>query len=232
MRHRRRLLAAVLLVPAAAVLAFFLSGWIGSSIPRNPHWSEPETGIEIMVATNGIHTELVLPIATQAKDWRDTFPTTAERRRDGQIPTHISIGWGEREVFLNTPTWGDLNLATALRIAIRGGDGLMRIGHLVRPAPDENYRPLRLRTEEYLQLVQRIEAMLPPLAPGQVRRTYLGFQPEDENYDTLGRYTLTNTCNQWTSDTLAEAGVKVGAWTPFAGGVMKWVDEPQAQPAT
>jgi hypothetical protein len=47
-------------------------------------------------------------------------------------------------------------------------------------------------------------------------------------YEAPGAYTVTNTCNQWTSDMLAEAGVRTGWWTPFAGGVMKWVPEPEA----
>ena len=36
-------------------------------------------------------------------------------------------------------------------------------------------------------------------------------------------YTAIQTCNQWTSDVLAGAGIRTGWWTPFAGGVMKWV---------
>ena len=27
-------------------------------------------------------------------------------------------------------------------------------------------------------------------------------------------------------ETLAQAGVKMGRWTPFAGGVMKWIPKP------
>ena len=26
---------------------------------------------------------------------------------------------------------------------------------------------------------------------------------------------------------LAEGGVQMGWWTPFAGGVMKWIDQPE-----
>ena len=44
-------------------------------------------------------------------------------------------------------------------------------------------------------------------------------------YDAPGEYTASNTCNQWTSNMLAAAGVRTGWWTPFAGGVMKWVPE-------
>ena len=45
-------------------------------------------------------------------------------------------------------------------------------------------------------------------------------------YDAPSRYTALNTCNQWTSDTLAAAGIRTGWWTPFSGGVMKWAPQP------
>ncbi len=218
-----RALAWILAGVAALVAAFLLAAWIGSAIPRNPGWQEPATGIPIMIESNGVHTGLVLPIVTDIKDWRTTFPSAgAPRVEDGWMPTHIAIGWGEKEVFLNTPTWSDLKLSTALRIATRGGEGLVRVSHYVNPQPSPYHRRILLRPEEYARLTRRVEAMLPPLPPGARRRSYTGFDPTAHNYDASGRYTLTNTCNQWTSDTLAHAGVRIGAWTPFAGGVMKW----------
>ncbi|WP_279349899.1 DUF2459 domain-containing protein [Erythrobacter litoralis] len=210
------------------VTAFLLAAWIGSSIPRNSDWTEPADGIPIMVASNGVHTELVLPVVTPVKDWRTTFPSAGQPRpRDGWMPTHIAIGWGEREVFLNTPTWGDLKLSTAIRIATRGGEGLVRVGHYVNPQPSEYYRTIRLRPAEYARLVDRVETLLPPQPSGMPRRSRTGFDPTTLNYDATGRYTLANTCNQWTNDTLAYAGVRIGVWTPLAGGVMKWIPQPE-----
>ena len=55
---------------------------------------------------------------------------------------------------------------------------------------------------------------------------HAGYGRQDVFYEAPGHYTARNTCNQWTSDRLAEAGVRTGWWTPFAGGVMKWVPEP------
>jgi hypothetical protein len=44
-------------------------------------------------------------------------------------------------------------------------------------------------------------------------------------YTARGTYHIGNTCNQWTSDQLAAAGVRIGTWSPFSGGVMKWVPD-------
>jgi len=222
-RRLIRVLGAILACLVVAVLLFALAGWIGSSIPRNGDWLEPADGIEIMVGTNGVHTELVLPLVTAEKDWRPVFPAT-----DLPVPrtdaTHVAVSWGEREVFLNTPTWGDLSPGTVLRIIGVGGEGLIHASHYVRPAPSRDNRPLTLSRAQYRRLVTAIERALPT---GE-RVRHDGYGPHDVFYDASGRYTATNTCNQWTSNTLARAGVRTGWWTPFAGGVMKWVPEPGA----
>ncbi|WP_337190940.1 DUF2459 domain-containing protein [Qipengyuania algicida] len=223
-----QLLGFALTVSILATLVFFVGGWIASSIPRNPDWREPETGITILVADNGLHTELVLPIVTPEEDWRQTFPALYLPRDDGQYPTHVAIGWGEKDVFLHTPTWSDLKPATVWHIAIHGGSAIIRLTPFVRPAPDRWYRPLRLRPDEYRRLVRSILGSLPPLPLGSPRQSYRGFDPSAFNYDALGRYTFANSCNQWTSNQLAAAGVRTGYWTPFSGGVMKWV--PQTDP--
>lgn len=204
---------------AAIIILFLLSAWIGAAIPRNAEWTEPDTGVTIMVETNGIHTALVLPLVTPEKDWRSTFPAS-DLPASGRDYTHISVSWGEREVFLNTPTWSDLSPLTALRVVTLGGDSLLHVAHYVRPAPSDTARPLRVTRREYAAIVKQIEAAF---YRAEGRSVYPGYTDQDVFYDAAGRYDITKTCNQWTSDTLAAAGVKTGWWTPFAGGVMQWV---------
>lgn len=202
----------------AGVVLVMLSGWIGSSIPRNRDWVEPAQGIDIMVGTNGVHTELVLPLISHVKDWRDDLPVT-DIPASGEPYTHVAVSWGEREVFLNTPTWAELRLSTAAQAMI-GGDALLHVSHYVRPAPGPDNRPLRLTADQYARLVAQVEAAL---LPADRRRKHRGYFDNDVFYNAPGHYSWRQTCNQWTSDTLAAAGVRTGWWTPFAGGVMKWV---------
>ena len=222
-RRALRIVLWLLAIPAGATILFLLAAWIGSSLPRNSDWKEPASGVEIMVGDNGIHTEIVMPLVSPVKDWRETFPAS-DIAAPYHAYTHVAVSWGEREVFLNTPTWGDLTLSSALRAAV-GGDGLIHASHYVRPAPGPNNRPLRLSEEQYKKLVGIIEAQI---LPYESRETFPGYGTYDVFYDAPGTYHLGNTCNQWTSDTLAAAGVKVGRWTPLPGGVMKWVEEPIA----
>ena len=214
----------ILAVPLILIAVFFLAAWIGSSIPRNAGWSEPATGIPVMIESNGVHTGIVMPIVTAEKDWRTTFPSAGmPREQDGYLPTHVAIGWGEKEVFLNTPTWGDLKPGTVARIILSGGEGVMRVAHYLNPQPSPDHRWITLRPAEYRKLVEQIEAALPPLPAGEERYSYDSYERGARYYDANGRYTVTNTCNQWVGDTLAAAGIEMGWWTPLAGGVMKWI---------
>ena len=202
---------------AAGLGAFMLVAWIGSSLPRNSGWQEPREGVTVYVENNGVHTALLVPAQAPAKDWYEHFPP-AHVSDAGRAYTHLSISWGEREVFLNTPTWSDLSPLTVLRILGIGGEGMIHVYHYVRPAPGDWARPLTLTEAQYVRLVRAIEGSLPD--PGA--RRHAGYGGTDVFYEAGGEYTATNTCNQWTSDMLAAAGVKVGRWTPFASGVTKW----------
>jgi uncharacterized protein (TIGR02117 family) len=230
-RRALRLLRLAAIALGLAVLALLLSAWVGSSIPRNGDWRQPPAStpgaVEIMVGSNGVHTEIVVPLVTPQKDWRRDFPA-ADLAAPDEPYTHVAVSWGERAVFLDTPTWSDLRPATALR-ALAGSEALLHVAHYVRPAPGLDNRPLRLRADEYARLVRRIEQAL---APPERRVRHPGYDVWDVFYAARGRYDWRQTCNQWTSDTLAAAGVRTGWWTPLAGGVMKWVPRPPAPPQT
>ena len=215
---------------ALVVAAYFLAAWIGSSIPRNSGWTEAETGIPVMVEDNGYHTSIVMPVVTPLKDWRDTFPSLAEPTANGPRPTHVSVGWGDREVYRTVATWSDLKPGTALRIATRGGPAVMRVARYYRPAGGPNHRWIILREAEYARLVAAVEAGLPPIADPKNRVSLTSFDPRARIYDSTGHYTPFYSCNQWVADALAEAGIEIGLWSPLAGGVMKWIPQGAAQP--
>jgi len=216
----KRLLLWPLAVLAAFALVFLLTAWIGSSIARNDDWEQPAAGVQIMIETNGVHTAIVMPAVSAQKDWRADFP--ADNVLAPNRPyTHVSVSWGEREVFLNTPTWWDLSLPTVFGAAT-GGEGLLHVSHYIRPAPSPDHRQLTISHAEYARLIGIIER---EILPASERTVYRGYSDYDVFYDAPGTYHLGNTCNQWVSNALAAAGIKTGWWTPMVGGVMKWVPE-------
>ena len=182
-------------------------------MPRNPGWREASDGVTIWVATNGVHTGLILPTRTAAHDWSPLVQPEhiADPRYAGR---YLWFGWGDREFYLNTPTWADVSPRTIASAAIGSDRTLMHVDHLIAPWSDA--RPVRLSQAEYARLVRAIRGSFGGVEP--IR----GYDVADVFYPGRGRYDAIRTCNWWTGRMLAAAGVRVGAWTPFSATVMQW----------
>ncbi|MEP6785974.1 MAG: DUF2459 domain-containing protein [Sphingomonadales bacterium] len=193
-----RFLALVVLIPIGLYLA--AAAILGHS-PANTDWREPDAGITIFVQSNGVHTGIVLP-AGPGK-WR-------------------AYGWGDRDFYLDTPRWQDMRPGTVIAALIESGRTVMHVDDLDDFAPDEYWRPLRLRPHEYARLRENIAATFEPGG-----KPIPGYTPRDRFYPARGGYSALTTCNVWTGRALKAAGVQIGIWTPFASDVMRWVPKPR-----
>jgi uncharacterized protein (TIGR02117 family) len=206
-----RLIQVFLLIP----LLYLAAGAVGGAIPLNPGWREAEDGVTIYVATNGVHTGLVVPARAFGVDW--TRLTRPEHIRDPRYAGRwLWFGWGERDFYLNTPSWRELSPRAALHSLIGSDRTLMHVDHLLEPWEDA--RPVRLTPAQYRRLAAGILASFDPAD----RRPIPGYGAADVFYPARGYYDAVRTCNWWTGRRLAEAGVRVGAWTPFSATVMQW----------
>lgn len=202
---------------AALLLAYPVAGLMGGIIPANRAWTEPERGIPLYVESNGIHVGIVLPKVAAGVDLRGEFPARDLRDPRFGAYDHLSVGWGERDFYLGTPTWADLKLSTVLAAAAGSTRTLLHVDHVPAPRPDGAIRRVIVRPHEYRRLVAYIRASR---RPGGEHLP--GYYRYDAFYDAYGRYSAAHTCNGWVGDALRFAGIRTGAWTPFPQGVQRW----------
>lgn len=201
---------------ALAVPLLFLLGAVGGSlIPANRNAVPPKQGITIYVYTNGVHTGLVLPVVHPLHDWRARVRPSdlSDPRRAGRW---LMFGWGERNFYLNTPTWDKVDPIIALRAATGSNATLMHIDHLQRVWNGPDLRPILLTPVQYRALTKAIDA---DFAPGPA---IPGYGADDLFYPGRGRYSALRTCNEWTGGKLRNVGVRIGLWTPASWSVMRW----------
>ena len=218
----------ILLKPLLAVLAglmavpllYFAGAVVGGVIPANSDWREAETGVRVFVRTNGVHTWLVVPALAAGVDWRPLAPA-AHIRDPRYAGDHVAIGFGNRYFYLNTPTWADLSLNTALAAAFGRGPSLVHVEHERSPEPDEYQRPLMLSVAEYRRLAAHIRASFELDLAGQSKPLLgRGYGSADIFYEGRGPYNAYRTCNEWTGEALRAAGVRIGIWTPLSESIM------------
>ena len=219
-RGRRRkgsLLRRLLLVVAAIPLAYLAAALAGSLIPVNRGWTEPDDGVTVYLANNGLHSDIVMPVRAQGLDWAPLLPKRHFGAPD-PAAAWVAFGAGERRVYLDTPRWRDITLPT-IWASLTGGERVMHVEWVADPGYAA--REIRLRPEEYRRLWQSIRAEFALDPQGHpIRIDHPGYGPGDAFYEGRGKATAVNTCNNWAANRLRIAGVKTSLWPPFAQGVV------------
>lgn len=202
----------------AAIPGLYLAAAIiGGLVPVNRGWTEPEGGITIYLADNGIHADLVLPVEAAGLDWGPLVP-----RSDFAAPPPsarwVAFGAGERRVYLDTPTWADLTPRTAWA-GIAGGRQVIHVEYVADPTYAA--RELRVTREQYRHLWAAVRASFALDSRGRpVRIDHPGYGPADAFYQGNGRASAIQTCNQWIATRLRLAGIKAPLWSPFVEGLV------------
>lgn len=231
-RTRRliRVSAAILGGLLSVPLLYFLAALIGGLVPANRDWREARHGVTIFIQTNGVHTWVMVPKVTSVMDWRRL--ARPEHIRDPRYAgNYVAIGFGNRDFYLNTPTWGDLSLRTAVAAAIGGGPSLMHVDHSWNPRPRDHQRPIRLSAEQYRRLTRYLLDSFDYRDGKWMPLIGRGYGPSDVFYDSRRPYNVAHTCNEWTGEALRAAGVRTGVWTPLSQSIMWRLELPPASPA-
>ncbi len=135
--------------------------------------------------------------------------------------THAMIGWGHGAVYRNARTWNDVRSGDVASAVFGSDFSTLHIYHLIDPQPASYRKQLRVSTEQYHRIIKQVRATFRLNQHGQSIH-YPGYGANNLFYDSYGHYSAVRTCNVWTGDVLRNAGVRIGIWTPLAGGVMRW----------
>jgi uncharacterized protein (TIGR02117 family) len=173
------------------------------------------------VRSNGIHTDFVVPAAHQTIDWRVQHPAAHFPRLD-RARGYIAFGWGDRGFYLETPTWEDLKVSTALKAVSGLGDAAMHVEYMDRPARSEHVACTRITEEQYGVLARYIRGSFKPGEDGApIRIEAAGYGPADAFYEAKGAYSAFFTCNEWLRRGLSESAIRAPAWSVFDGALLR-----------
>jgi uncharacterized protein (TIGR02117 family) len=218
-------LRAILGWPILAAGLYFVAALLGGLIPVNGDWTEPAKGTTIYLSDNGIHTSIIIPCAPGEGADTCLFPASDIANTHFQARWQM-IGWGDREFYLNTPTWADLNLRTAATAFLGSGKTLVHVDHLDH-LPIDGTKALKVNDAELNAILLHIRhsAGIETFA-SLSSKPIKGYGQNDVFYEAnnagSSSYSMLFTCNNWVSEILASAGVKTGFWTPLPFGVMWW----------
>lgn len=216
-----RIVAGIVAIP---LLYLFVAIFLGL-VPANVAFRQAtEGGVQIYVRSNGVHTDIVMPRVNAEADWRPYADPANVRDPRWGAADHVSVGYGNREFYLNTPTWGDLTVGTTVRALAGAGGPVLHVELVHQPRPETWQRPLRLSSDQYRRIAGFIRSSFRHDADGAPVHVPGGYGDADTFYEGEGPSNLFYTCNVWTGAALRAGGVRMGLWTPFAQSVMWRLD--------
>ncbi|AKQ47550.1 urease-associated protein [Rufibacter radiotolerans] len=204
----------VLLVLIYFVFAFVLSRM---SVAQEP---ETKKEISIYILTNGVHTDLVVPVKSNVIDWTKYVKYSHTKGND-TTARYLGFGWGDKGFYLETPTWADLKVSTAFEAMTGLSSSAIHATFMHAMVENDACKRIDISQEQYERLAKFIIARFDLDARGDSRHivTNANYGMDDAFYEAKGSYNLFYTCNTWANAGLKACGQKAAIWTPFYQGI-------------
>jgi len=204
----------------AFILLYFVAFLLLSNITIHNGFEQSDTGIDIYLLSNGVHTDIVVPVKNECKDWRTEIDCRLTKAQDSTM-RYLAVGWGDKGFYLGTPTWADLRFSVAFRAVFGLSSSAMHTTFYKTMEEDALCQRIRINREQYLKIISCIEKQFQHNPAGGV--ILISGAPSygyhDSFYEAKERYNLFFTCNSWANQCLKQAGIKACVWTPFNKGL-------------
>lgn len=169
--------------------------------------------ISIYILTNGVHTDLVMPVQTDLFNWRKLILLPAEASQNPDFK-YIGIGMGEKTFYIDTKDWQDLQLSTAAQAGFGFGTTAMHTTYYKNVQVGPDCRQIWLSREQYKKLIAFVLQSL-KRKDGNPVSLNASYHENDAFYAGDFPYSVFYTCNTWVNEGLKRAGQKYCLWTPF-----------------
>lgn len=206
MKVFRDILKTFLWIVAVPVIYLLVSLAL-SFITQNGESSDIERSKIIYLSTNGVHLDIVIP-----KEHLDTFLLNQLIHSD-EI-NYFSFGWGDEEFYINTPTWGDLTISTALSAVFLNSTSLI---HLTKYKSEQDHWVEVIISDDHLKKANSylLNSFKLDKDGSLILLPDKGYGNNDDFYRSHGSYSWFHTCNSWVNRGLYESDLKCCLWTPF-----------------
>ncbi|WP_376779108.1 TIGR02117 family protein [Chryseobacterium gleum] len=204
------------------VIIYVILGLLIPYIPVSVKDDGQKKDVPIYIYTNGVHTDIVMPVKNDLQDWSRKIPfaNTKSKKTDYQ---YVGIGWGDKGFYLDTPTWADLKFSTAVKAAFWLSDSAMHCTYYNTMKEGEDCKMIMISRGQYENLVKYVEDKFDRDQNGNfiLIPTNAVYGDNDAFYDAKGTYSFLYTCNTWSNNALKAAGQKAALWTPTDFGIFQ-----------
>lgn len=201
------------------LLVYAIAIFFTSIISVNDTDEIEDKNIPIYILSNGVHTDIVVPLKNKIKDWSKEITYLDTKAKDS-TKNLLAFGWGDKGFYLDTPTWADLKFSTAAKAVTGLSSSAMHVTFYNNLKENEYCRKILISESQYKKMIQYIEDSFQLNTTNKIQR--VGTHSYGENdifYEAKGSYSLFYTCNSWANQALKAAQQKAALWTVLDKGI-------------
>lgn len=176
--------------------------------------------VAIYIKTNGVHTDIVVPVRNDQKDWSKEikFENTSSKNTSFK---YLGMGWGDKGFYLETPSWADLKASVAFKAATGLSTTAIHATYFNSMTEDSTCKKILISKEQYSRLIKYIDNSFQKDQNGHPIniKTNANYGKDDAFYEANGSYSMLHTCNTWANIGLKSCGQRCAYWTPFDTGI-------------
>jgi uncharacterized protein (TIGR02117 family) len=204
-----------------SLFAYLLIVTLLSFVSVNEDVAENHGEIPIYILTNGVHTDIVLPIKNDYHDWSTQLKFEHTKSKDTTYQ-YVALGWGDKGFYLETPTWADLKASTAIKAASGLSTSAMHVTFYKHLKENQSCKKLQVSLENYKKLIAFINESFQTKSGEFLKiETNAVYGKHDVFYEANGSYSLFYTCNSWANQALKKANQKAALWTISDSGIFR-----------
>lgn len=204
-----------------SLLTYLLIVTLLSFVSVNEDSAENHQEIPIYILTNGVHTDVVLPIKNEHYDWSNQLKFEHTKSKDSTYQ-YVALGWGDKGFYLETPTWADLKASTALKAASGLSTTAMHVTFYKDLKESKSCKKLQISSDNYKKLILFINESFKTKSGEFLKiETDAVYGKHDVFYEANGSYSLFYTCNSWANQALKAANQKAALWTISDSGIFR-----------
>lgn len=175
--------------------------------------------IPVYILSNGVHTDIVLPLKNEIKDWSTQISYLDTKAKDS-IRLNLAFGWGDKGFYLDTPTWTDLKASTAVKAITGLSSSAMHITFYGDLKENENCKKFFISENQYQSMIHYIENSFALDNSNKMQRIGThSYGKYDIFYEAKGSYNLFYTCNTWANQALKAGKQRAALWTVLDKGI-------------
>ena len=204
-----------------SLLMYLLIVTLLSFVSVNEDFAENQKEIPIYILTNGVHTDVVLPIKNEHYDWSNKLKFEHTKSKDTTYQ-YVALGWGDKGFYLETPTWDDLKASTAIKAATGLSSSAMHVTFYKHLKENKSCKKIQISLENYQNLIAFINESFQTKSRDFLKiETDAVYGKHDVFYEANGSYSLFYTCNSWANQALKAANQKAALWTISDSGIFR-----------